>query len=76
MSEKEWIDIFGDNLADMLFDARMTQRELADAVGVSESTISDYINKRSAPKVRVIVNIAHAMSCGVDELMDFEEMIE
>ena len=30
MSEKEWIDIFGDNLADMLFDARMTQRERND----------------------------------------------
>lgn len=76
MTEQEWIGIFGDNLADMLKDANMTQKELADAAGISESMVSDYIHKRRAPRLRAIINIAYALSCSVDELMDFEEMIE
>lgn len=76
MTEQEWIGIFGDNLADMLKDANMTQKELADAAGISESMVSDYIHKRRAPRLRAIINIAYALNCSVDELMDFEEMIE
>lgn len=76
MTELEWIDIFGDNLVDMLKDANMTQKELADIAGISESMVSDYINKRRAPRIRSIINIAYALGCSVDELIDFEEMIE
>lgn len=76
MAEQEWINIFGDNLSDMLKDANMTQRELADAAGISEAIISDYINKRKAPGLKALINISLVMSCSLDELMDFEEMIE
>ena len=76
MTELEWINIFGDNLADMLRDAKMTQRELAYAAGISESMVSDYIHKRKAPGLRAIINIAYTLDCSVDDLMDFEEMIE
>lgn len=76
MTELEWINIFGDNLADMLKAARMTQQELADATGLSKATISAYIHKRKAPGLRAIINIAYALDCSVDELVDFEEMIE
>lgn len=76
MTESEWINIFGDNLADMLNNANMTQKELADAAGISESMVSDYIHKRRAPRLRSIINIAYALDCSVDDLMDFEEMIE
>lgn len=76
MTELEWIDIFGDNLADMLKDANMTQQELADATGLSKATISAYINKRKVPGLKAVINIAHALNCSVDELIDFEEMIE
>ena len=76
MTELEWIEIFGNNLADMLKDANMTQKELADAAGISESMVSDYVHKRRAPRLRSIINIAYVLNCSVDELMDFEEMIE
>ena len=76
MTELEWISIFGDNLADMLKAARMTQQELADATGLSKASISAYIHKRKAPGLRAIINIAYALDCSVDELVDFEEMIE
>lgn len=76
MTELEWVNIFGDNLADMLENANMTQQELADAAGLSKATISGYVNKRKSPGLKAIVNIAHALNCSVDELVDFEEMIE
>ena len=76
MTGLEWINISGDNLADMLREANMTQKELADAAGISESMVSDYIHKRRAPRLRAIINIAHALDCSVDDLIDFEEMIE
>lgn len=76
MTVQEWINIFGDNLAEMLKDARMTQQELADAAGISESIVSDYINKRRGPCIKSLINISLVMSCSLDELMDFEEIIE
>ena len=35
MSEIEWMDIFGDNLRDILKDYNMSQIELADAAGIA-----------------------------------------
>lgn len=75
MNELEWLDIFGDNLASLLRDARMSQRELADATGLTEATISYYINKRKMPGLKAIINIAYAFDMSVDELIDFGEMI-
>ena len=76
VTEVEWIDMFGDNLADLLKYAHMTQRELADAAGLSESMISDYVHKRRLPGLKAILNITHTLNCSIDDLVDFEEMIE
>lgn len=76
MDEMVWLDIFGDNLADMLAENRMTQRDLADKANLAESTISDYIHKRKMPGTKAIVNIAYALNCGTDDLVDFGERID
>lgn len=75
MSEVEWIDIFGDNLRDMLIDAKMTQAELADDTGLTEATISRYINKQRMPTVRALINIAYSLNVSLDELMDFGDQV-
>lgn len=75
MSESEWLEIFGDNLREMLNEAGITQRELADATGLSEATISYYIHKTKMPGVKALVNIANVLNCSLDELMDFGDMI-
>lgn len=75
MNELEWLDVFGDNLVSLLQDARMTQRELADATGLTEATISYYINKKKLPGLKAIVNIAYVFDISIDELIDFGEMI-
>lgn len=75
MSELEWLNIFGDNLREMLADANMTQGELADEAGLTEATISRYINKQRVPTLRAIINIAYALNCDTDELIDFGDSI-
>lgn len=76
MNEVEWIDAFGDNLARMMMDARMTQRELAELSGLSESSISRYLNKTMAPSFKAIINLAYALDCNTDELIDFGTVIK
>lgn len=75
MTELEWLDIFGDNLAEMLQDANMSQRDLADEAGLAESTISYYIHKEKIPGLKAIINIAYALDCSIDELIDFGDRI-
>lgn len=76
MSEQEWLDIFSGNLRDMLKEANMEQKELAYDAGISEAAISAYLNGRKMPGVRALVNIAYALDCDFNDLMDFGEMIE
>ena len=75
MTEIEWINIFGDNLITMLQERRMTQRDLSDMTGLSEATISKYVNKQQAPSLKAIINISWALNVDVTELIDFGERI-
>ena len=76
MTEFEWLDIFSDNLADMLSSSGMSQRELAEEAGLSEATISSSINKRKIPSLRAIINISYVLDCDIGELIDFGGTIE
>ena len=76
MSEVEWLDIFADNLREILEDYRMSQKELADVTGLSEGTISNYINKRQLPGIKAIINISEALNMSIDDLIFFGETIQ
>ena len=75
MSELEWLDIFGDNLAGYLQDARMTQKELAIEAGIPESCISSYIRKQRIPTVRAVINIAYVLDIDIGDLIDFGDRV-
>lgn len=75
MTEAEWLDIFSDNLIDMLNEQGYSQEELAYESNLSQSTISKYINKKQMPSLKAIINIAYALDCSIDELIDFGEKI-
>ena len=75
MTEQEWLDIFADNLRDMMRDFGISQRELADETGLSESTIGRYLKKQMVPGIKALVNIAYVLDCSLDDLMDFGSRI-
>lgn len=76
MSEMKWLETFGDNLRYLLDEYRMTQKDLAEMTGLSEGTVSKYINKTQMPTVRAIINISYALDESYDDLIDFGERIE
>jgi transcriptional regulator with XRE-family HTH domain len=75
MSEQQWLNIFGDNLLYLMHSANLTLQDLSDATGLCKSTVSKYINKQIVPGARAIVNLAYALNCSTDDLIDFGERI-
>ena len=76
MSQQEWLDIFGDNLANILEEERISQKELSRLTGLSESTISRYINKLQMPTVRAIINISYALDWSFEDMLNYGDIIE
>lgn len=75
MNEQQWLNIFGDNLLYLMHGANLSLQDLADMTGLHKSTISKYINKQMLPGARAIVNLAYALNCTTDELLDFGDRI-
>lgn len=71
MSEVEWLDIFSDNLVNIMDEYGITQRDLADDTGLSESTISRYVNKQQIPTLKAIINMSYALDIKLDDFIDF-----
>ena len=77
MSEYEWMNVFGDNLSDLLKEWGGTQEDLAYCVGTSQSSISSYINKERIPSLKTALNMSYEFGLTLDEFIDFYgEMIE
>lgn len=75
MSEMEWLKIFGKNLEYLLHQNRMSQNELAQRTGLTQASISRYIQALQMPGPRALVNIAIVLGLTVDELINFDDMI-
>lgn len=75
MSEQQWLDIFGDNLRDILIEQGYTQRDLAEAIGVTESTISRYVRKERIPTIKNLVNMSMELGIDLEEFANFGERI-
>ena len=76
MSQQEWLDIFGDNLVSILEEQRISQKELSRLTGLSESTISRYINKLQMPNMRAIINISYALNWSLEDMLNYGSMLE
>lgn len=76
MSQQEWLNIFGDNLVSILEEEQISQKELSRLTGLSESTISRYINKLQMPTVRAIINISYALDWSFEDMLNYGDIIE
>lgn len=76
MSEMEWLQIFGDNLQCIMDECCVTQHQLAEMTGLSQGTISKYVNKIQMPTVRALLAISYALDESLDDLMDFGDWIK
>lgn len=76
MSEVEWLKIFGENLSEILEEQNMTQKELADATGLSRGAINGYVNGAKMPGVRAIINMVYVLGVDINDFIDFGDMID
>ena len=70
-------EIFSSNLRNMLYARNKTQIELAKAVGVSESSVSFWVNGTTVPRHKTIDAICQYLRCSRDDLMqDHTQVVE
>lgn len=72
MPEEVWRNNFSLVVSKKMNSKGMTNKELAERVGVSAITIGKYVNGKSSPSPCVLLNIADALGCSVSELIDFD----
>lgn len=71
MSEWDWLQLFGDNLKELMRERGWSQADLAYATRMSEPTISSYVNKTRMPGIKAVINIAYVLDIPVESLIDF-----
>ena len=77
MSEYEWMNVFGDNLSDLLKEWGGTQEDLANCIGTPQSAISSYVNKERIHSLKSTLNMSYEFGLTLDEFIDFfGEIIE
>lgn len=75
MTEMEWRVKFSQKVFGRMKKLGINQRELAKLSHIRENTISRYLACSRTPKADAIVNLAKALQCSIDELIQFGEMI-
>lgn len=69
LSEMEWRSMFSKNLLRKMRNVGMTQDELSYITGISQVTISKYINCKTTPGTYNVRKIANALKCSIGELI-------
>lgn len=76
MTELDWLDSFSENLRELMDEKGYTQRELAEATGLSNSAIYYYVTGERIPGVKAIINIAYELDVDVADFIDFGDRID
>ena len=68
LTEEECREEFGIRLYRLMCDKGVTQPELSEMTGITQSNISNYINGRKTPSFYTVDKIARALDCSIEEL--------
>lgn len=61
--------LIGDNIKRLLTEREMTQKELAQCIGCSEQSLSEYVNNKRQPKERTMRKMAFYLGVPLRELI-------
>ena len=76
MTECEWIEIFSNNLTEIIAESGYSQNEVSKMTGIPQPVLSRYVNGRVIPSVLNIIKLSYALNCDVRELIDFGDIVE
>lgn len=67
---------FAERLRSFRIEAKFSQKELAEKVGISFSAYNKYETKGSEPKIDILIKLASVLHCSVDELIGYSSGIK
>ena len=70
-TEESWKREFASKLIKMMANKGCDQTYLSEISGVSQVSISNYLNKKAIPNCYTASKLAKALGCTVSELIDF-----
>lgn len=76
ISEVEFIDIFADNLRDIMYEMDISEGELARRTGMTRAAISRYLNKKRIPTLKALVNLSYVLCVPITDLIPTYAMID
>ena len=76
MTEQDLRQLFSKRIKCRLNILHIDQRELARRTGISEVTISKYVNCYTKPTYDNVIRIAQALECSPSDLIDIDEPLE
>jgi DNA-binding XRE family transcriptional regulator len=69
LTDAEWKTSFKTRLYKLMTHRGVTQAELADKIGTSQTMVSHYITGRSVPGVVAAAKIARVLGCSIEDLL-------
>ena len=70
-TEESWKREFASKLIKMMANKGCDQTYLSEISGVSQVSISNYLNKKAIPNCYTVFKLSKALGCTVSELIDF-----
>lgn len=64
---------FKNNMGELLTKKGITQKELSNLIGVTETSMSRYVNDNRIPKITTCIQIAKVLDCKVEELYTLQK---
>ena len=67
------MDTFSNRLKQSLIDNNLSQKDLAEKIGMSKNIVSDYCNNKKLPSIPVLIAICKTLNESADYLLGLDD---
>lgn len=76
MIKEEWLEMFSDNLNELIKERGYNLQDLADDSGISRTALFYYLNGERMPGIQAVVNLVYTLDCNIYDLIDCSDRID
>jgi transcriptional regulator with XRE-family HTH domain len=74
VKEQEIFKKFGNNLSNVLYENKISQRELSVKLGVTDQAVSNWVRGIKIPRYETLYNVMEILDCTPNDLIPFPEL--